>query len=210
MLPLIGLVLLRVPLEGDLSHHYIAVTLSWNAPPPNPPPGPPPMKLEQLGHDVLSDRDLYVLAVDRVEELPAGFRVPSQHFVCLVVGDTLRFGEGDLHRLAETLLRAGAVYLSVWGPGSGRARALFDDAILMSGYETSNDAVIPTAAHDEELGEALNFLLLCTGAAPAFEASCHGALVLLIGASDHAETVRQALGDPQAFVTGFCGQEGAA
>ena len=117
------------------------------------------MRLEQLGHDALSDRDLYMLALDRIEELPADFRLPSKHFVCLIVGDTRHLGDGDMHRFAGTLLRAGAVYLCAWGPGSDRAQDLFDDAILMSEHEPSDEALIPTTAHDEELGEALSLLL---------------------------------------------------
>lgn len=138
------------------------------------------------------------------------FRLPSKHFVCLIVGDTRHLGDGDMHRFAGTLLRAGAVYLCAWGPGSDRAQDLFDDAILMSEHEPSDEALIPTTAHDDELGEALSFLLFCTGAAPAYEQSCHAALALLIGASEHVAIVHQALEDPRAFVAAFCGDEGAA
>ncbi len=168
------------------------------------------VKLEQLGHDAISDRDLYMLALDRIEELPADFRLPSRHFVCLIVGDTRHLGEGDIHRFAATLLRAGAVYVCAWGPGSDRVQDLLDDAILMSDYESSGEASIPTTAHDEEIGEALHFLLFCTGAAPAYEESCHAALALLIGSSEHVAVVQQALEDPRAFVAAFCAAEGTA
>lgn len=165
------------------------------------------MRLEQVGHDALSDRDLYLLALDRIEELPAGFRLPSKHFVCLIVGDTRHLGEGDLHRLAAALLRAGAVYLCAWGLGSARVRGVLDDAILMSDYEASSEGVIPTTAHDEELGEALHFLLSCTGAAPTYEDSCHATLALLIGAPEHEDMVEHALEDPRAFVGGARGEQ---
>lgn len=168
------------------------------------------VKLDQVGHDAPSDRDLYMLALDRIEELPADFRLPSKHFACLIVGDTRHLGEGDIHRFAGTLLRAGAVYLCAWGPGSDRIRGLLDDAILMSEYESSDEAFIPTTAHGEELGEALGSLLFCTGASPAYQESCHAALALLIGASEHAAIVQQALEDPKAFVAALCLDEGAA
>ncbi|MEM7465441.1 MAG: hypothetical protein AAF387_01005 [Pseudomonadota bacterium] len=159
------------------------------------------MKLLQLGHDVDSERDLYSLELNQLQEFPSNFRLPSKHFVCLTVGDTSHLSDRDLHGLADTLLRSGAVYLSFWGPGSNRAQALFDDAILMSDYESSNEAVIPTVAHDEELEETLNFLLLFTGAAPEYQDSCHAALVLLLSAPEHTAAVHRALEDPKAFVT---------
>ena len=72
--------------------------------------------LEQLGHDAPSDRDLYMLALDRIEELPVDFRLPSKHFVCLVVGDTRHLGDGDIHRFADTLLRRGCCLPMCMGP----------------------------------------------------------------------------------------------
>ena len=143
-----------------------------------------------------------MLTLDRNEELPPTFRLPSKHFACLVVGDTRHISDGDVHRFVSTLLQAGAIYLCAWGPGCHRAHDLFDDAILMSEYQPSDDTVIPTTAHDKDLGEALHFLLFCTSAAPAYEQSCHAALVLLIGAPEHRARVGEALGDPKAFVAG--------
>ncbi len=160
--------------------------------------------LEQLGYDTYSNRDLYRLELDRIDELAVDFRLPSEHFVCLIVGDTRHLSDGDLHRIADTLLRGGAIYLCLWGSGSGRAQSLFDDAILMSGYERSHESAIPTTAHKEELSDALSFFLLNTGAAPAYAKTCNAALVLLINSSKHIDTVNQALEDPQAFITTFC------
>ena len=168
------------------------------------------MRLEQLGHDAVSDRDLYMLSLDRIDELPSDFRLPSKHFACLTIGDTRHLGDGDIHRFVGALLRAGAVYLCAWGPGSGRAHDLFDDAILMSEYEPSDDTVIPTTTHDEDLGEALHFLLFCTSAAPAYEQSCHAAIALLIGSPEKAAFVREAFRDIKGFVEGLCEEEGAA
>jgi hypothetical protein len=151
-----------------------------------------------------------MLALDRVDDLPSDFRLPSRYFACLIVGDTRHLPDGDVHRLASTLLRAGAVYLCAWGPGCDRAHDLFDDAILMSEYQASDDTVIPTTAHDEDLAEALHFLLFCTSAAPAYEQSCHAALVLLIRAPEYDLRVREALQDPRAFVASLFGDEGSA
>ena len=71
-------------------------------------------------------------------------------------------------------------------------------------------AVIPTTAHDEELSEALGFILLSTGVAPAYEESCHAALALVIGAPEHVPMVNQALEDPKAFVSTLCRSDDVA
>ena len=151
------------------------------------------MTLERLGHDAASDRDHYLLALDRIDELPAGFRLPSKHFACLIVGDTRQISDSDMMQFVTALLQAGAVYLCAWGPGCDRAHDLFDDAILTPDYDPSFDTHISTTAHCEELSEALFYLLNCTSVAAAYEQSCRASLVVLIDSPRHVRRVRDAL-----------------
>jgi hypothetical protein len=162
-----------------------------------------------VGYDIATERELFVLELDRLEEFPATLRIPTRQFACLLVLDGRQVKAGDVHRCAATLLGQGAVYVSVWGPACGRIRALLDDAILFSETETSEDGIVLTEDHEgEPLEDALVELLERSQPAARYVDSCRATLVVTVNAPGWALACREALSDPRGFVAGMTLLEG--
>jgi hypothetical protein len=157
-----------------------------------------------VGYDTATDRELFLLELDRLEELTSPLALPARHFACLLVLDGRRVGAGDLHRCAATLLAKGAVHLSVWGPGCGQIRSLLDDAVLFSETEATEASIVFTEDHEgEPLEDALVHLLERSQPAARYVESCRAALVVAVNAPGWALACREALCDPRAFVAGL-------
>ena len=157
-----------------------------------------------VGYDPPTERELYVLELDRLEELPARLGIPTRHFACLLVLDGRQTKAGDLHRCAASLLDQGAVYLSVWGPDCARIRALLDDAILFFETEAAEDGIVLTEDHEgEALEDALVGLLERSQPAARYIDSCRASLVVTVNAPGWALASREALSDPRGFVAGM-------
>lgn len=157
----------------------------------------------EVGYDSATDRELFLLELDRLDELPAKLRIPTRHFACLLVLDGRVPLAGDVHRAATNLLGAGAVYLSVWGPGCVRIRSLIDDAVLFSETEATEESIVLTEDHEgEPLEDALVQLLERSLPAAHYVESCRAALVVPVNAPGWALACREALRDPRGFVAG--------
>ena len=157
-----------------------------------------------VGYDAATDRELFLLELERLEELPEMLRIPSRHFALLLVLDGRAVEPGELHRSAAHLLGQGAVSLSVWGPTCGRIRALLDDAILFSETEATEESIVLTEDHEgEPIEDALVHLLERNLPAARYIDSCREALVVTVNAPGWALTCREALGDPRGFVAGW-------
>jgi len=160
--------------------------------------------VEAVGYDAATDRELFLLGLDGVGELPAKLRLPTRHFACLLVLDGRPAPAGDVQRTALRLLQEGAVYLSVWGPDCERIRSLVDDTILISETEASEESIVLTADHEaESLEAALAHLLECSVPASRYVETCRAALVVVVNAPGWALACREALCDPRGFVAGL-------
>lgn len=156
--------------------------------------------IERLGHDDVWERDLYLLEVTALEDLPHAIRTSAERYACLVVADARPLSDGQMYRLAVGLLSGGAVYLCAWGPSCERVHDIFDDAVLMSETSQAEESVVMTTWHDGPLDDALLFLLTGTRPAEAYADSCRANLVVVIGDAPGAEVVRRALTDPSQFI----------
>ncbi len=163
-----------------------------------------PVAVLAVGYDAATDRELFLLELDQLDELPAKLCMPTRHFACLLALDGRTVGPGDLHRSAANLLGQGAVYLTVWGPGCGRIRALLDDTILFSERDAAEDSIVLTEDHEgEPLEDALVHLLERSQPASRYFESCRAALVVTVNAPGWALACREALCDPRGFVAGL-------
>jgi hypothetical protein len=162
-----------------------------------------------VGYDVATERELFLLELEGLDQLPAKLRLPTRHFACLFVLDGRAARAGELHRCAANLLNQGAAYLSVWGPGCSRVRELLDDAVLFSETEATEDGIVLTEDHaGEPLEDALVQLLEGSQPAAHYVDSCRGALVVIVNAPGWALACREALSDPRGFVAGMAWVEG--
>jgi len=160
--------------------------------------------VEAVGYDAATDRELFLLGLDGVGELPA--KPPAHSPFCLPA--RARRAPSPRRRCsahtALRLLQEGAVYLSVWGPDCERIRSLVDDTILISETEASEEGIVLTADHEaESLEAALAHLLECSVPASRYVETCRAALVVVVNAPGWALACREALCDPRGFVAGL-------
>ncbi len=150
---------------------------------------------------------LYSLALpsfDAELELGALQETNDDYFLCLLAGDFSQASAGQIVRLAQGLVEAGACYFVCWGPGCERAHDLIDDVTLMVTPPEPDHSIIPSTWHaDELLTEALFFLLRMAWPDPAYQASCNSILAISIGNSDIDNTIIEALSKPEHFLAKF-------
>jgi hypothetical protein len=90
--------------------------------------------LTRLGLDAASDRMLFLLEADSMEEVPP-IVLGSKYFVSLVVCDASLQCAQKITELALTLLKAGCVYFCCWGPECERVHDTIDQTYLeLAGY----------------------------------------------------------------------------
>jgi hypothetical protein len=115
----------------------------------------------------------------------------------LLAGDAQAVSEEMLGRLAETVLRAGCVYLCAWGPGCMRIHDSFDMRIVdrdIAG-ETPNALHVMTTSHETEtLGEALDFLTEMAWPDDVFAYTCRSALIAVVDRPDLVDSTRRHFG----------------
>jgi len=154
-----------------------------------------------IGYDEASERELHLLELASLDQLPRLVALPSEHFVCLLVLDGRPAPDAEIHRAAARLLQAGAVSLSVWGPDSERIHDRVEDAILSFEETRSEDEAILAAWHPHAgLEEALLHLIRMSWPAEAYLDSCRAALVVCVGCTDWAQSCREALRRPAEHV----------
>lgn len=157
------------------------------------------VSLEQVGHDPESGRDLLFLKASPTSL--ASFRVPSPHFVCLLVWDSVGESVETVSRVAEQLLDAGCVYFCAWGAGCERVHDIFDEVCVGTYRNAADRSVVMTTWHAEEsLAEALWFFLRSAIPDEQYEESCRSGVAIVFGTNDvRMAAVRGALEQPKEF-----------
>jgi hypothetical protein len=119
----------------------------------------PPPNLHRLGSVPATARQVYLLTLERLEDLPRWFGLPCPGFVLLLAADATSVDGDDAH-LAQRIVEAGCVYFCGWGPGSQTMHDLVDEAVLERGLFDDPEDTIATAWHgDASLSEAVTFAL---------------------------------------------------
>jgi hypothetical protein len=153
-----------------------------------------------LGYDGVTGRELFVLELDKPEDLPDKFSLGGRKFVCLVVWDAHGIDPVRISMLARKLLDAGVVHVSAWGPDCERVHDIFDEEAVGGSPPQVPDHVVMTTWHaDETLADAIWFTLRCSWPDDAYEVNCVSTLGLTIGVQSWAEEVRSAFLDPEGF-----------
>ena len=78
--------------------------------------------MRRVGFDSTTKRHLFVLEVDSLAELLVSIRLASPRFVRLLAWDAAMASDQDLIKVADWLLRSGAVYVCRCGQGDYVAR----------------------------------------------------------------------------------------
>ncbi len=166
-------------------------------------------RIERLGRDEVTDRDLFFLKLPRIESLPDSFNLPSPHFAGFLAWDPRGVPVSVIDAAAKKLLAAGAVYVCAWGPDCERVHDIVDEVSVELDLETGSESTIMTTQHDREpLDEALFFLLRCAIPDEKFHDTCRSSLGIAVGNDEWAERIRSCLAKPEEFLDELLAADG--
>lgn len=158
--------------------------------------------LERIGQDVVHGRALFVMDVRRPDEVGSLAGLPGKHFACLLVWDADVADDATIARVADALLRAGAVYVCAWGRDCERVHGIVDSVLVKTAVASDSDTAlgVMTTWHSEEsLADATWFLLFTAHPDDAYSSTCTSSVAITVGASARADEIRRAFQDPYAF-----------
>jgi len=156
--------------------------------------------LERLGRDDVTERDLFMIHLDRIDDLPDDLQLPSRYFACLLAWDANGVSDAEIAAAARKLITQGGIYFCTWGPHCERVHDIIDEEAARDDSNPTDESVIMTTwHHDEPLSEAIWFLLHCSCPAENYFDECRSALAISVGSSECAVEIREALSDPRKF-----------
>ena len=158
--------------------------------------------MERLGHDERLGRNLYVLEVDRAEDLALHLRAPPGRFVALVLWDAAGATNDDISRVVQVLVAAGCVYLCTWGKECGRVHDVADETRVMATLNDSDAPTLMTTWHDDcSLDETLAFFLTRTQPLGELANGCDSSVAVCIRQRrDNLDRIGFALRQPAMFL----------
>jgi hypothetical protein len=155
-----------------------------------------------VGKSTAPDRQLFVVEVPTLADLPSAFELPSVHFVCFLACDATTIQDQVIAIAARRLLSTGGVYFCAWGPGCERLNDVVDTVVLQHlPAEDESNVVMTTWHSDESLDSALWFSVFTAEPADAYAGSCKAMLAIVVGNSNWGERVRGRLSDPERFTS---------
>ena len=160
--------------------------------------GRPKQHSMRVGFDPTTKRELFVLELDSLAELPVSIRLASPRFVCLLAWDAARSSDQELAQVADWLLRSGAVYVCCWGADCERVHDAVD-AEDMRRNPTCDPVVMTTWHTTEPLSEVLWFVLNSAWPDDGYANGCGSTLAICIGNPEWAVTARASFADPILF-----------
>ncbi len=158
------------------------------------------VEIERIARDSVWERELFLLDLPHLEEIPESLDLPSDHFACFLACDAGDVAPEFIRDAALKLLRCGAVSVSTWGGGAKRVHDLVDDAaLILNPFPTAKSVVITTCHEKESLDRALWFFLNSTWPADNYRDSFRSGLVIVVDNPARARKVREDLKDPWEF-----------
>ncbi len=150
-----------------------------------------PLEIKAFGFEPDAPRNVFHLALPRLEAFPAHLPMLSPKFTLFLACDSRNIPLSALDTFAKMALAQGAVYVCTWGPDCERVHDIFDEAIvervLDSGKAASPRSTITTTwHHGETLEEALDFFLTAAAPGDDYAAGCEAALVISVDNQERA------------------------
>jgi hypothetical protein len=156
--------------------------------------------LERVGYDDVSERELFVLELETLEDFPQDLSLPTRRFVCVLAWDASKVTTDQIAALARQLLHRGAAFVCAWGPDCRRVHDIIDSVQVGSSPSQRLDPVVMTTWHDDEpLAQAVRFSLIAWPD-EGVEDDCGSTLGIAIGSMTWAREIRTAFSDPRGFV----------
>jgi hypothetical protein len=161
---------------------------------------------ELIGKSIYG-RDLYLSAIEHLDEWRSTLAEPSPYFVLLLVLDARKFTDEQVRAFADKIATQGVGYVYAWGPDADRVHLIFDLALYVDNEDLrreadAHDATILTSSdEDEELDDAIYFAVVNAHPDDYYYApeGWNPLLAVVVGAPEWAAQVRRRFLDTKAL-----------
>lgn len=151
---------------------------------------------ERIGRNHVSERDLFLLNVPIIGDVPSTLGLPGKYFGVLLAHDACNTEDAIVVQFAKSLLANGMRYFCSWGADCERVHDLVDLVIIDNvPHETENSVIITMWFEDASLDEALWQFLYVAFPANDYQAECHVDLVIVIGDREWEGQIKRRLLD---------------
>jgi len=156
-----------------------------------------PMQLiEILGKNDESGRQVEVLFLPKLEDLPLPLTLSGQYFGLFLACDAAQIPDHHLIEVARSLIKEGMVYLCSWGADCERVHDLFDSAIVENDPdETDKSVKMTTWLNNMSLDEAAWHFLNVAFPADEYWDGCKTELFIVVGNQEWASQIRMRIVD---------------
>jgi hypothetical protein len=163
-------------------------------------------EIRLIGRSTASDRPLYLVRIEDVDDQPKCLPERVRPFVLFTALDATRVSDERLKSFARTWLEFGCAWLCSWGPESERVEFAFDQAeIDIEPFKKSwfAESMCVTTSHEtDSLDDALWFAVFAT--APRYGE--YGAVVT-VAEDDWAEEIEARLADTKTWAAKHLAEE---
>jgi hypothetical protein len=154
------------------------------------------VKVESIGRNDVSERQLFVLSLPHISDLPEALNLQSKYFGVLLACDAERINDDTILNLAGSLIVQGMRYFVSWGSDCERVHDLFDSVIIDNDPHETKDSVIMTMwLEKQSLDEAIWQFLYVAFPANDYWEDCHAELVIVIGNDAWTQQIKTRLSD---------------
>jgi hypothetical protein len=84
-------------------------------------------RFEYLGREDVHERELFMIEIDRIDQLPADLHLPCRYFACLLAWDATEVSADTIRSVGQKLIGQGAAHFCLWGPDCERVHDLIDE-----------------------------------------------------------------------------------
>jgi hypothetical protein len=147
---------------------------------------------ESIGRNDVSERDLFLLSVPRVSDVPGVLRLSSEYFGVLLACDAHNITDDVVVDLARSLIANGMRYFCSWGRDCERVHDIVDSVVIENAKDETEDSVIITMWFDDKsLDEALWQFLYVAFPANDYAEGCRADLAIVIGNSEWGGRIKR-------------------
>jgi hypothetical protein len=151
---------------------------------------------ELIGRNDETERDLFLLSLPSVADVPGELSLSSKYFGVLLACDAQSHEDAVFVSLARSLFAQGMKYFCSWGNDCERVHDLVD-SVRFEIYpdETVDSVIITIWLADKNLDEALWQFLFVAFPANDYEKDCHADLAIIVGNSEWSRQAKNRLSD---------------
>ena len=144
--------------------------------------------------DPTNERDLYLLELDSVADLPKTLDLPSLNYAVFVAWEAEGQPRTTVEAFLKYLLRSGASHICMWGDGCEWVKEIYDE-LMDEDYKLNPfaDRIEIFADRNETLEETLGLFFTGSVTSPEFARTTRCGLGVSIGSSDWTRRIRQAM-----------------